>query len=156
MPATGNREHDGPFTKIAAWWREMRRSRAAVDELQNCGAEAEQLARDVGLSAPELRVIAAKRPDAAQLLQPRLKALGIDRASVSREQPQVLRDLERVCTLCGDKMKCAHDLATNSADPRWRDYCPNVQTLDALRNPTDEAATLAPSRAGRFPVAARE
>ena len=58
--------------------------------------------------------------------------LGLDPAEISRSQPQTMRDLQRVCTLCADKPDCEHDLAGDPSDPSWRDYCPNEGTLGAL------------------------
>ena len=54
------------------------------------------------------------------------------RAQLARGEPQVLRDLERVCTLCGKKRKCEHDLMIHPSHPAWTQYCPNAPTLSAL------------------------
>jgi hypothetical protein len=43
-----------------------------------------------------------------------------------------MRDLQRVCTVCGSKRRCAHELAKNPSDPAWQKYCPNATTLAAL------------------------
>jgi hypothetical protein len=51
---------------------------------------------------------------------------------VLHADPMVVRDLERVCTVCGSKRRCDRDLAHHPDDPVWRTYCPNVQTLEAL------------------------
>jgi len=133
MLAIGTPEPRGLFARLAAWWRERRRSRELVGELDQDGVDAEQIARDVGISPADLRVIAARRPDAADLLRPRLVALGISPEFLARGSPEVLRDLERVCSLCGSKRRCRHDLAEHPTDPGWRAYCPNVQTIDAIR-----------------------
>jgi hypothetical protein len=65
-------------------------------------------------------------------LDRRLAALELDRAEIQRREPQVLSDLRRVCTMCKSGRECRHDLAENPYDPGWREYCPNVVTLDAL------------------------
>jgi hypothetical protein len=126
------------LARTAAWWREWSRRRSAADELETCGADVEFIARDVGLSPTELRVIAAKRPDATNLLHERLAVLGVDLDRLSRSSPEVLRDLERVCTVCDSKRRCVHDLTNAPEHPRWRDYCHNVPTLDALRETVAE------------------
>ena len=101
--------------------------------LDACGAEeTERIAHDMGVSASELRTLAGKWPDSAALLNRRLAALKLDPAEIGRTEPRVLSDLQRVCTMCRDERKCRHDLAHDPYNPAWRDYCPNVVTLDAL------------------------
>jgi hypothetical protein len=102
-------------------------------DLACCGpSEVERIAHDVGVSRRDICTLAGKWPGSADLLLQRLKRVGLDAAGIARVEPQVLRDLERVCTLCASKRKCQHDLAKDPADLGWRDYCPNVMTLAAL------------------------
>jgi len=127
---TGKRP--GPFGRLR-WWRNWNRRRRKIAELDCCcRAEAERIARDLGVSRAELSVLAGKWPDAADLLTRRLEQVNLDRAELAHVEPQVLRDLERVCTLCGSKRKCEHDLADNPSNPVWAEYCPNATTLSAL------------------------
>jgi hypothetical protein len=122
-----------PLAPVARWWRNWAATRASLESLRRCGPEeAERLARDLGISTPELRVLASKWPDAADLLNRRLAALMIDAAEIRRIEPQVLTDLQRVCTMCVNGRECRHDLDRNPSDPAWRQYCPNVATLDAV------------------------
>ncbi len=127
----------GVLARVTSRWREWTRRRAAVDELERCSTDLEFIAHDVGMSPAELRIVAAKRPDAADLLYQRLAALGIELQQLTRKNPEVLRDLERVCTVCGSKRRCLHDLSAAPRYPGWRDYCHNVPTLDALRGGED-------------------
>jgi hypothetical protein len=39
-----------------------------------------------------------------------------------------MRDLQRVCTLCASKRRCASDKEKQS-DVDWQSYCPNAITL---------------------------
>jgi len=94
--------------------------------------EVERIARDVRMTPAELRAIAKRGPEAADLLLRRMAALDLDPAEVSQVGPQTFRDLQRVCSLCESKRRCARDLARDSAMPAWQDYCPNAQTLIAL------------------------
>jgi hypothetical protein len=116
--------------KLAEWWRELYRSRVAVEEIDRIGAGL--IAHDVGLCPADLHNLAAKRSDATDLLCVHLAVLGIDQEELARTNPAVLRDLERVCTLCDSKRLCARDLADAPLYRRWREYCPNVLTIDAL------------------------
>jgi uncharacterized protein YjiS (DUF1127 family) len=125
---------------IAKWWRSLRDARSRLGELQGCGSEAANIARDIGLSRADFYTIAAKRPDSANQLKRRLAALDIDEAALLRNDPRVTRDLERVCSLCGQKRQCERDLARHPDDPVWRTYCPNTHTLDALKEEASAAA----------------
>jgi hypothetical protein len=92
----------------------------------------ERIARDVGVSGADLAILAGKWPDAGDLLYWRMNEIKFDPKEVTQVYPQVMRDLQRVCTVCGSKRRCAHDLANNPSDPAWQKYCPNVTTLSAL------------------------
>ena len=121
-------ERPGLFGRFGYWFREWSRRRARLAELDGCGpAEVEHMARDLGMSQGELSVLAGKWPDSADLLSRRL-----DQVNLAGVEPQVLRDLERVCTLCGSKRKCEYDLTVHPANPAWTEYCPNAPTIGAL------------------------
>ena len=121
-------ERPGLFGRFGYWFREWSRRRARLAELDGCGpAEVEHMARDLGMSRGELSVLAGKWPDSTDLLSRRL-----EQVKLARVEPQVLRDLERVCTQCGSKRKCKYDLAVHPSDSAWSDYCPNATTISAL------------------------
>jgi hypothetical protein len=122
-----------PLNVVSEWWRNWRATRSNLTTLACCGAEETgRIAHDVGVSASQLRALAGKWPDSADLLKRRLVELGLDSADIRRAEPQVLQDLQRVCTMCTSGRVCAHDLASKPSDPAWREYCPNTMTLDAL------------------------
>jgi hypothetical protein len=114
-------ERPGLLGRLARWWRTWNRRRRTMAELDW------RIAHDLAVSPADLRVLAGKWPD--DLLSRRLEQLDLDAAHV---EPQVLRDLERVCTLCGSKRRCRHDLAGDPSESRWLEYCPNATTLGAL------------------------
>jgi len=119
---------------IAGWWRNWMNRRSAIHDLSCCGAEeTAHIARDVGVGASELRTLAGKWPDRADLLSRRIAAIGLEASRIQGAEPQVMRDLQRVCTQCADHSHCERDLHRDQRDRTWRDYCPNVATLDALR-----------------------
>ena len=140
--SSGNRSR-GIVRRLVEWWHNLRAARMRLGELQRCGDAVGHIARDVGLSHWDLYAMAAKPPDAADQLKQRLAALDIDRAALLHRDPRVARDLERVCSLCGQKRRCERDLAGHPNDPVWRTYCPNTLTLDALKAPAT-AATRSP------------
>ena len=89
------------FDAVARWWQNWTFARSNIGRLDRCGAaEVEHIARDVGIGAPELRALAGRWPDAAEPLNRRLAALALDPAVIRRIEPQVLHDLQRVCSLC--------------------------------------------------------
>ena len=119
--------------RLAHWWRDWRARRRTMVELDCCGREeVGRVARDLGLDRSDLSILAGKWPDSADLLSRRMGELGLDPAKATQVEPQVVRDLQRVCSLCASKRKCGHDLARHPSDPAWREYCPNVGTLAAL------------------------
>jgi hypothetical protein len=121
-----------PLNVVAEWWRNWRATRSNLAALTCCGADETGRIAHVGVSTSQLRALAGKWPDTADLLNRRLTELGLRSADIRRSEPQVLQDLQRVCTMCGSKGVCAHDLASKPSDPAWREYCPNTMTLDAL------------------------
>jgi hypothetical protein len=118
---------------VSGWWRNWKQSRATFFQIEGLeGAELSRVARDVGVNSSELRTLAGKWPDSADLLSQRLAALQLTEDAVARFEPGVLHDLQRVCTLCDEKRRCGHDIDRDPSDPTWRRYCPNTETLDAL------------------------
>jgi hypothetical protein len=117
--------------RFSRWWQNWRKRRAAVAELNCCG-DAERVAHDVGLDPAGLRTLAGKWPGAANLLGQRMAQLKLEQSDIRLSEPQVLRDLQRVCTVCASKGRCAHDLIDAPSDPAWQEYCPNAPTLAAL------------------------
>ena len=126
-------ERSGFARLFAHWWRSWSGRRRAMADLDGCGpAEMEHIARDVGVSAADLSILAGKWPDAADQLYWRMSEIKLDPKEVTHADPQVMRDLQRVCTVCGSKRRCEHELAKNPSDPAWRKHCPNAITLSAL------------------------
>jgi len=126
-------ERPGFARRLAHWWRSWSGSRRTMADLDGCGpAEIERIARDAGVSGADLSILAGKWPDAADLLYWRMSEIKLDRKEVAHADPQVMRDLQRVCTVCGSKRWCKHELAKNPSDPAWQKYCPNATTLLAL------------------------
>jgi hypothetical protein len=69
-------------------WRDWTRRSSAL-ELKCCAEdEVERMAKDIGMSAFELRRIAALGPGSADLLLRRMAALDLDRKEVSRTEPR--------------------------------------------------------------------
>lgn len=122
---------------LAAAWRQLtaaaeslRERTASVNEIEHLDPqEMKCLARDLGISADDIRILAAKDKDAADLLTRRMETLGLDPARIDST---VMRDLQRCCSKCSDKGRCVHELEDHPREPLWPKYCPNEQTLAAL------------------------
>jgi len=136
--------------RTARWWRNRTDNRATLTALWRMDAEdVEPLAHDVSLTGSDLRTLAGKWPDSAALLSRRMAFLDIGEGRVGQEEPQVIRDMQRVGSLCADKRRCEHDLADATSGRIWRDYCPNVQTLEALD--AERTGQVKPQPATRMP-----
>jgi hypothetical protein len=120
---------------LGRWYRNWRTAREGAFGLQCAGAaEVERIAQDLGLSSFELHEL-VRRPDQRELLAQRMAGLHLEPAAFARSEPATLRDLQRVCSLCGARDRCADDLEEQGRDPawqEWRDYCPNAATLSTL------------------------
>ena len=130
MPADHSDGRPGLF---ARWWHNWKARDAAVRELACCDTETARIAQDVGVSAAELRTLAGRWPNSTGLLERRMTAVGLNAEEVAHSRPEVLRDLQRVVRAMREHGRCVRDLDRDEQDRAWRDYCPNVVTLDALR-----------------------
>jgi Family of unknown function (DUF6455) len=119
-----------PWRHLTAAFKAFWQRRASVNEIDRLGAaETRHLARDLGLSSDELRLLAATDRSAADLLGRRMDTLGLEPAHVDS---MVMRDLQRCCSQCTDKVLCVHELEDRPRQAAWPKYCPNEQTLGAL------------------------
>jgi hypothetical protein len=125
---------DNVIVPIADWWRKHTAIRQDLDSLGSIGPEEiARMAGDIGISASDLRALATHCSDAAGLLERRLESLGLSATELAHSSMAQLRDMERLCTMCKNKGRCARDLADDPSDPVWRQYCPNEDALMALR-----------------------
>jgi hypothetical protein len=123
---------DGLMVLLKEKWKNFWERRAAINELANCDlSEIARIAEDLGVSAVELRLLAASDKGAADLLSRRLHSLRIDPNSVDHA---VMRDLRLHCALCGSKQLCAHELEDRPTAARWPKYCPNEQTIEVVKH----------------------
>jgi len=120
----------GFFRSIGEAWRRYRRRRAAIAELQTLGrAELEHIVRDAGLTFGDVLELAKKSGDSADLLSRRIKQAGVELRSIDSA---VLQDMQRCCSFCESKTRCAHELEDKPKAASWPDYCPNKLTIEAL------------------------
>lgn len=124
---------DFVVSAIANWINKYRLTHGMHAELGECSPEdVMRIAADIGVPAAELRALAAKGPDAANLLGKLLVKLCVDPVQLANANPAVMRDLQRLCVVCGHKERCRHELSDGTAAEHYQEYCPNAFTLDAL------------------------
>lgn len=123
------------FNSIANWVGRYRQNFGLNNQFGQCTAdEVMRVAKDLKLTPTELKELASKGPNAADLLLKMLAALNVDRKALENSDPNVMQDLQRLCTTCGAKKRCEHELADGTAVDHFQEFCPNAFTLDALLN----------------------
>jgi hypothetical protein len=132
----------GLMGSLRAKWKNYWEKRAAINELASCDpSEVARIAEDLGVSATDLRFLAASDKGVADLLTRRLQALWVDPTTVD---PAVMRDLQLHCARCESKQLCAHELEDKPPIQSWPIYCPNEQTIEAIKTqPFDSNVTQA-------------
>src|SRR5215831_18617289 len=99
MTMMAQAHESGILDRIGGWLKRVWERSTALGELETCGGrEMECVARDVGVGVGDLRVLAGKWPDAADLVERRITTLGLDAAALEATQPAAMRDLQRVCS----------------------------------------------------------
>lgn len=115
---------------VAGWIEKYRSMQNAYDELGHLSQEeALSIAKDLGVPVSELRALATKTPGSESNLSTMLRKLSLNPA---KDDPVILRDLQRTCIHCGQKSRCRHEIADGTATEHFREFCPNSYTLDAL------------------------
>src|SRR5690348_8974024 len=120
----------GMLIETFASWLKRRRELNEMHQMDRSGFDA--IAGDLRVSSGELDTLVQEAPHAADELSFLLRALGIDEASLVRTAPLVLRDLQRVCTLCHHKRQCDRDLIAGTSAEHYRGYCPTGPMIDVL------------------------
>jgi hypothetical protein len=121
------------LNSIADWVTRYREILGRTNDLGQCSRDqVMQIAKDLGVSAIELREIVSKGPHAGDLVQKMLIALDVDPQALAKNNPLIMRDLQRLCINCDDKKRCANELAMGTAVEHFHEFCPNAMTLDAL------------------------
>jgi transcriptional regulator with XRE-family HTH domain len=128
--------HSKPFPVVEALigtfndWLKHRRELNELRQLDS--SEFDRIASELQVSPGDLNELVRQGPHAADELPKLLEILGIDQEALARSQPLVLRDMERVCSLCHQKGECDRDLAAGTSAEHYQGYCPNAGTIDVL------------------------
>ncbi len=115
---------------VRQWWRVQ----SYLRKLEALGPVARaELARDNAIPETDLRQLVSRRETDSALLPRLLKRLGIDPEQLARRQASLMRDMTIVCARCAMTRRCRSDLSQQDAPLRHARYCPNTETIRALR-----------------------
>lgn len=120
-----------------ASWLKHRREMNEMRQLDR--ADFDRIASDLRIAPDDLEELVRHGRHAADELPKMLEQLGISVERLGQAQPLLLRDMERVCSLCHQKGQCDRDLASGTAAENYPGYCANASTLESL-----DRADLAP------------
>lgn len=121
------------LARLRASWQRLLRNRRSMAELAACPpSELHRIARDVGLSANDLRALTCSHPGPSELLPKRLQQLGLDPRFIKHARTTAYRDLERICATCMAWRRCTRDLAKGDVQAGMGSYCPNAPSIDVL------------------------
>ena len=132
------------FDAVGDWVTRYHRSLKFNSELEAIDPDqVAAMAKDIGITAGQLRELANKRGDAAALLRSLLVALGVDPKKFDRIDPRVARDMQWLCVNCSNKSQCCFDLSIGIAATTFRNFCPNAIALDEMFDlKTDKTTTV--------------
>jgi hypothetical protein len=115
---------------VGGWFGKHSRTSRPAEDFDRCSVEElVAIAKDLGISACELRGLAAKGSGAADLVGTLLTELRVERTALD---PSIMRDLQRLCIVCRQKSRCQRELTKGTVAEHFREFCPNAFTLSAL------------------------
>ena len=133
---TTQRELHPLVTRVIELFSDWLKQRRELNELMEYSAdpgEFERVARELNVTPVDLEMLVRRGSKGANELPFMLTALGIDEAALSRAEPALLRDMERVCSYCTHKRQCRQEVAAGTAATNYVEYCENSDTIDILR-----------------------
>ena len=133
---TTQRELHPLVTRVIELFGDWLKQRRELNELMEYSAdpgEFERVARELNVTPVDLEMLVRRGSKGANELPYMLMALGIDETALSRAEPALLRDMERVCSYCTHKRQCRQEVAAGTAATNYVEYCENSDTIDMLR-----------------------
>ena len=130
------------FKAIADWVTGYRNAIGFKNELSMCGPdEVVRIAKDLAVTPSQLQELVRKGPDSANLLKRMLVALHVDPKTIADMDPLVMREMNWLCMTCGNKKRCEHELAKNTATEHFHEFCPNAVSIDELLGQNSQRAS---------------
>ncbi|MDO8980443.1 MAG: hypothetical protein Q7V17_14545 [Afipia sp.] len=143
---TGRLESVPMIGHVVSWAKQLSLRFGQSNELQKLDPEEiNRIARDFGVSVSELLTLAKTSAGVQELLKQRLAEMGLSEELLQKKHPNEFGELNRACAVCTSTKRCAKDFLQYK--PGRSEYCPNTDTLEALRVQGD--ANAEPSMTGR-------
>jgi hypothetical protein len=128
MPATQAR---WPIVSALADWFRPTPYERDLEFLEKCrGEEMERLRAHVRGRPEDLRWLIGREPGSTEMLCHMMDVTGIDERKVPAKQMQ---ELNRNCSQCSEKYRCADEIGTGRAAKTFEEFCPNAFALEALQ-----------------------
>ena len=135
-------------SRIARWIQKLR----LISEVNSLDpATRGQLMNELHLSEADLDAM-AELSLSSDGLERVLELLGVDRAELERDDPALMSELRRSCTMCKDWKACSRDLDARAFSAEVEDYCVNSEILRKLvdqKQPPAAASTGRVNEGGR-------
>jgi hypothetical protein len=117
-------------TRVSQWRNHLD---LALDLKDLDPAQARRVLEARGVIQGEFWQLPAAARVSVLLLSHLMRVIGLSPERIRQQRPTVMQDLERVCASCGDRVRCERDLEQGHSRTTYRTFCPNADTLDALR-----------------------
>lgn len=114
-------------------YKDWRRRRAAIREIDLLGRlEGDRVLGECGLTRADLGT-AMRHTFAASILLPEaMQSVGVDPDAFATRNAGWNRDMRRTCMMCSQRSHCSDQLAAASFAKRYREFCPNRDSLDEM------------------------
>jgi hypothetical protein len=130
------------FDAVADWITRYRRSLKFNSELEAIDPDqVAVMAKDIGITAGQLRELASKR-DATAALRSLLVTLDVNPKEFDKIDPRIARDMQWLCINCSNKAQCSFDLSIGIAAATFCNFCPNAMALDEIFGVKPKKATI--------------
>ena len=121
------------FDAVADWVTRYRHSLKSSRQLDAIGPdEVAAMARDIGITATQLRELSSKGDHATASLRNLLIALKVDPKEFGKTDPHIAREMQWLCVHCSNKAQCTFDLSIGIAATTFRNICPNAIAIDEI------------------------
>lgn len=130
-PVTSSVQAQWPLVgRFIDWLKPTQHDRDLEFLMKARGEEMERFRAHVRGRPDDLRWLVGRDPDSTELLCHMLAATGLDERKVPA---RTMRELERACSRCDQKMHCAGEIGHGRAAKSFAGYCPNAPALRQLQ-----------------------
>ena len=118
--------------KIARWVKKIQ----LLTELNSLdSATRGEIMKDLNVSEADVAAMASLSLN-SEGLERVLQLIGFDVGQLEHDEPALMADLRRSCSMCGDWKKCEKQLDAQKFSKDIEDYCVNRDVLRTLRETT--------------------